>query len=1181
MSEWLSRDPCPFCDPDPDRVFLRTPEVIGIWDLYPVADGHALLVPTRHVATWFGTSRLERAALSDAIHQARDAILERHRPDGFTIGINDGPAGGQTVPHLHIHVIPRYLGDVDRPIGGVRNVIPGKGDYLRTQAEIETGSALVAGGEDPLLPHLLLEIDRAQSADIAVAFVLRSGVDRLFDPLQDLLHREGRIRLLTGDYLDVTDPQALRMLTDLEGDLELRVFEAGTTGFHPKSFIFRSRRGQGTAFVGSSNLTKTALETGVEWNYRVISARDAQGFRDVERAFDTLFQHPATRPLTSDWIDTYENRRRTISLDRKVVEIPADPVEPPPEPHEIQKEALKALKRTRADGNRAGLVVLATGLGKTWLSAFDSMDPAFDRVLFVAHREEILDQARRTYRRIRPKATLGHYTGTEKVPDAEILFASIQTLGKRRHLNNFAPDAFDYIVVDEFHHAAARTYRQLIDHFDPQFLLGLTATPDRTDGADLLTLCGENLVYRCDMLDGIRQDLLAPFHYFGVPDEVDYANIPWRNSRFEPEALTQAVATQARAQNALEQYDEKAGTRTLAFCCSKLHADFMRDFFKGAGKRAASVHSGEDSDPRSTSLEQLNNGDIDVLFAVDMFNEGVDLPNVDTVLMLRPTESAILWLQQFGRGLRKAEGKERLTVIDYIGNHRSFLVKPRTLLALGPGDGELRQALRAVAEGEAELPPGCEITYDLEAVQILESVLRPAKGTDAIKAFYEDFRQRHGERPTAAETFHAGYSPRSLRTEFGSWLRFVRSMGDLDPVGVSLLDGEPGSFLDALETTPMTRSFKMVTLLALLNQDAFPGSLGMDSLLPAYKRVLTRTPALTGGDGRLLEDDAELRRSMERNPIPAWTGGKGTGGRPYFTYGDDTLETVFGVPSESRSRYQELVREIVDWRLAEYLDRERNQPPTEGFRCNVSHASGRPILFLPDREKVSGIPWGWTPVEIDGEEHEANFVKVAVNVVRKSEEGRNELPGILRSWFGPDAGQPGTRHRVHLKPGAEGRWELEPEQRVKSDGAELWQRYTREQVPGLFGLEFAGPTLQQGFLVKDQHMILFVTLDKSDKAEEHKYGDRFLSPTEFEWQSQNRTTQMSKHGQAIRHHAEQGIAVHLFVRPKSKEQGKTSPFFYCGDLEFERWEGERPITVWWRLKEEVPKAYLDILRIPG
>ena len=241
---------------------------------------------------------------------------------------------------------------------------------------------------------------------------------------------------------------------------------------------------------------------------------------------------------------------------------------------------LQALSETRRAGNAAGLVVLATGLGKTWLAAFDSNDDAFHKVLFVAHREEILSQAMNTFRRIRPTASLGRYTGEEKQPDADVLFASIQTLGRRNHLQQFESTQFDYIVVDEFHHAAARSYRGLIEYFAPKFLLGLTATPERMDGGDLLALCQENLVYRRDVVDGINAGLLCPFQYFGVPDNVDYSNIPWRSSRFDEEALTQAVATQTRAENALQQYRDRAGSRTLGFCCSQRHADFMADYFR-------------------------------------------------------------------------------------------------------------------------------------------------------------------------------------------------------------------------------------------------------------------------------------------------------------------------------------------------------------------------------------------------------------------------------------------------------------------------------------------------------------------------------------------------------------------------------------------------------------------------
>jgi hypothetical protein len=234
----------------------------------------------------------------------------------------------------------------------------------------------------------------------------------------------------------------------------------------------------------------------------------------------------------------------------------------------------------------------------------------------------------------------------------------------------------------------------------------MTATPERTDGGDLLALCQENLVFRCDVTRGIDEGHLVPFHYFGVPDEVDYENIPWRNNRFDEEALTAAVATQKRAQNALDQYRRhtKSASRTLAFCCSQRHCDFMAEFFGQKGLRAVAVHSGPRSYPRAAALEQLGRSELDIVCAVDMFNEGIDVPSVDTVLMLRPTESTILWTQQFGRGLRNAQGKTHLSVIDYIGNHRIFLAKVRTLLNLPPGYAELDRALNLLRAGELALP---------------------------------------------------------------------------------------------------------------------------------------------------------------------------------------------------------------------------------------------------------------------------------------------------------------------------------------------------------------------------------------------------------------------------------------------------------------------------------------------
>ncbi len=480
---------CAFCSIDPSRIAFSNDLVIALWDGFPINPGHLLIIPCRHAPAWSDLSSVEKSAIWSAIDQGQALISERFRPDGFNVGFNERAAAGQTVFHFHLHIIPRYAGDVRDPRGGVRHVIPDKANYLAAGSippEATISQRLITGGDDPLLPHLLLNLDRSATCDMAVAFLLDSGARMIVSHLRDFLARGGRARILVGDYVEVTEPSALRRLNDLFGDLEVRVYEARDRGFHLKTYIFQTDV-EGIAFVGSSNL----------------SADEA-------------------------WICSYETRR--AHPDWRAAEVDEEAPLPAAVPHALQQKALAALEDTRREGFSAGLVVLATGLGKTWLSAFDSDRSEFRRVLFVAHREEILNQAIDNFRRVRPNASIGRMNASQRDVDTDLLFASVQTLSRIEHLRTIAPTAFDYIVIDEFHHAAAATYRRIIDYFQPKFLLGLTATPERMDGGDLLALCQENLVFEASVPDGISENLLCAFQYWGVPDVVDYANIPWRNA---------------------------------------------------------------------------------------------------------------------------------------------------------------------------------------------------------------------------------------------------------------------------------------------------------------------------------------------------------------------------------------------------------------------------------------------------------------------------------------------------------------------------------------------------------------------------------------------------------------------------------------------------------------------------
>ncbi len=412
------------------------------------------------------------------------------------------------------------------------------------------------------------------------------------------------------------------------------------------------------------------------------------------------------------------------------------------------------------------------------------------------------------------------------------------------------------MIVDEFHHAAARSYRRVIDHFQAGFLLGLTATPKRMDGADLLALCSDNLVYECPLTDGIERGDLSPFRYFGIADDVNYTPIPWRGGRFDPAALTKAVETQERAQHALDVWRDKGDGRTIAFCVTVTHADFTAEFFRRNGIAAVAVHSGPTSAPRVGSVEQLRAGELRVICTVDMFNEGVDVPEVGTVLMLRPTESPVVFLQQLGRGLRRSAGKDALTVIDFIGNHRSFLIKPRTLLALGMG-GQVStdKVLRAVRTGDFGLPPGCSATYDVDLVDILRTVTRIG-AQSVLEEYCRSYTDERGRRPSAVQAYEAGYNPASARAGHGHWFAFLHDVELLAEQEREVVRRH-ADVLAGIETEPITKSYKLVTLQALLQMGALRSGADIAEIAWTAHRIVT-------GDLRLVADS----RSAEM-PDPA------------------------------------------------------------------------------------------------------------------------------------------------------------------------------------------------------------------------------------------------------------------------------------------------------------------------
>jgi len=789
---------------------------------------------------------------------------------------------------------------------------------------------LTTGGNDPLLPKLVHAINHASEIEIAVSFIQCSGLNLLFEPLKDAILNGVRLKLLTSDYLDITDPVALRELMPLVGrGADIRIYQSDNKqSFHMKSYIFvKTNSGKkegefldGCVFIGSNNISKSALTNAHEWCFRhdylpPKTSREALEFTYIRSSFAQIFDHALVHKLDNNWISGYLKRRKKMQF------VSIDPGSPPAEnfeqvtPNVIQIEVLTALVNTRQIGFKRGLVVLATGMGKTWLAAFDVLQIKAKRILFVAHREEILLQAQRTFAQLMPEKSSGFYNAKMRQKETDILFASVQTIGRENHLKQFTKDHFDYVVVDEFHHASASSYGNLLTYFNPDFLLGLTATPERTDQSDILGLCDNNLVFERNLTQGIDDQILAPFKYYGIWDEfINYQTIPWRNGRFDPKSMDNQFATQKRANHILKQWRHYKQQKTLAFCTSVKHADYMAESFNNAGIQAVSVHA-KSAVRRNDALSQLQNGTIEVIFSVDLFSEGTDLPAIDTILMLRPSDSKILFLQQLGRGLRLHKDKTHLVVLDFIGNHHSFLNKPYALF----GGSSIRELVRNVQN--PVLADGCFVNYDIEITQFWQQLAKQQRAT-AIED-YQNLYELLGHRPTASEFYNEYGDLRKVNKQQKSWFNLV---AECEKQPNELLTIFHEFLLLAVQTTTMTKCFKAILLEAFLRLDGFQNAPSLSSLAAESWRVLQRYPhlrqtELPETEQNVSADSAVWLSYWKRNPIKAFTNKAKVSGQPWFTVIDDKFVVNIKVNPKDKACLHSLVQELLDLRLLEYNQR--------------------------------------------------------------------------------------------------------------------------------------------------------------------------------------------------------------------------------------------------------------------
>lgn len=915
------------------------------------------------------------------------------------------------------------------------------------------------------------ELGSADQVDLLMAFVKYAGINTIKDQLRQLVERGAQLRVITTTYCGATDRRAVDLLVELGAHVKIR-YEKDSTRLHAKAWLFRRNTGFDTAYVGSSNLSFSAMTDGLEWNVRLTSGATSALLTKFSATFDTYWADESFETYVPDRdghrLATQLKAARLGASGRSgsdgegVALLSGLEVRP----RAYQRRMLEALAAEREVHDRhRNLLVAATGTGKTVVAALDYKSlltrmktdtGKLPRLLFVAHRKEILEQARQVYREVLNDGSFGELWGYQQTPTVgDHLFASIQTLA-----NYEGPLDFDIVVIDEFHHAEASSYKKLMSRLSYRELLGMTATPERGDGVNVAELFDGRIAYELRLWDALEEDILSPFHYYGIADNTDLRGVTWKRGAgfsgagYDVDELENVyTANDARVRIILkslnENISEPASMRALGFCVSVKHAQYMARKFNEANIPAASVTGETPVDERRAAFNDLRSGKLACLFGVDVFNEGLDVPMVDTILMLRPTASSTIFLQQLGRGLRRSPDKAVTTVLDFVGLHNEeFNLAARYRAMTGKARKQLE---REIDEGFPFLPSGTRINLD-RVTQ--EQALRSARANAALNirsmtslvadvnasvagltlgAFLEEADLE------LADVYRSGWSWTSIRRrasllpatessneeDLGRRMRHLTHVDDLDRAAAYARIAEGDLELD--EMTATDRSYAHM-LLAVLFRD------------------------------KTIRDHPQCLARLRENTA--------------------------------------IVEEIVQ------LMDVRQRAVSEHIPRPIVLASGDSVL--------------------------------RTHAYYKAE----ELLAAL-GWLGDAAGSGKTPKPSTFREGV-------------------------------------------AWIEKTQVDLFFVTLQKHARHfnPSTMYHDYAISPTEFHWQSQSRTSEASPTGQRYIHHRDRGSDVVLAVRDLHENDfGSGAPFFLAGPMDFISTKGDRPMSINWKLQRPLPEDVAKRSRI--